>query len=412
MHNITVIRSASSLVLLLFFCIAAHAQNAPASGSLTKQGILKDLDIYKNGIADHHIDPFSDISREQFSQELANIRDDAPNLNAEEMLVALMTVNARIQDEHTNIEFRENTLFPFFCYWFQNDIVITKCDILYQSCQYAKLISVGNVPISDAIKRLSVLLPDKNENAVKLKMPNLLCSPTLLYGTGITNNKDSVVLTLINSANDTITTSIAAKEKNAIISTKYRPQQMPLRYSKKKNYWFQYIPESNYIYFNYSKCTEDPSYPFSDFQAAFFEELKSKDPSKIIIDLRDNGGGNEHILFPFIDELSKSGLNKPHGIYVLIGRRTFSSALLNVLDIADKMPITTIGESTSGSINHYGEIQSFQLTDCGLTVTYSTKYFRRKENKDGPLEPDISIPETLSDFIMGNDAALDYAVSH
>jgi hypothetical protein len=313
-------------------------------------------------------------------------------------------------NEHTNINFKDATIFPLLFYWFEEGIFLVRADVDYRKYLYAQVIEVNHRPILAVIQSLSTLLPDKNEGAIKTETPQFLSSPTFMNGLNILSSRDSILLKLCR-AGDTMIISVPAKAAADITLTKYKPPQIPLRHSSKKNYWYHYDSSADFIYFNYSKCTEDPAYPFSEFQKDFFRDVAQKNPGKLIIDLRDNGGGNERILFPFIEELYSSGLNRPNKVYVLIGRKTFSSALLNVLDIEDKIKITTIGESTSGSINHFGEVQFFQLPESGLKVSYSTKHFIRNKEMDGPVNPDIVIPETLSDFTNGTDSTLNYAIA-
>ena len=96
---------------------------------------------------------------------------------------------------------------------------------------------------------------------------------------------------------------------------------------------------------------------------------------------------------------------------MLIGRKTFSAAVNNVFDLSAQVPITTIGEPTAGNINHFGQVKYFTLPNTKLTVAYSTNYIVNKKGAIGPLLPDVTIPETLRDYLNGVDAALDFAIN-
>jgi translation elongation factor P/translation initiation factor 5A len=91
--------------------------------------------------------------------------------------------------------------------------------------------------------------------------------------------------------------------------------------------------------------------------------------------LRNNSGGDSSILNPFLDKLKKNYLNKKDSSYVFIGRNTFSSALMNAVNLKINYRSILIGESTSANVNHYGETDGFRLPNSKIIVGYSTKYW-------------------------------------
>lgn len=379
---------------------------------MSKEGLLKDIDIYRDEIVNNHIDPFTKINKKQFFEDLEKIKEDTLGKNADEILVSLMKVNAEIGDEHTTIAVDDSKLFPFRCFSFAEGNIIEIADRNDSNCLYKKVVAINHIPISLVIQMISTLLPCKNEGYIKTQSIDFFTSPAILHGLNIIDNKDSVLLTLVDQANDTINTVIKAKQMHDISPIRVIPKQKELRYSNKKNYWYSYNSNKNYFYFKYAKCFDDSANPFSDFEKDFFDKLKLDDPRKIIIDMRDNRGGSEPVLFPFIKDLSVYCIEHIHQVkvYVLIGRETFSSAVLNILDLAHELPIITVGESTGGSINHFGEMKTFKLPDCGLNVSYSTKHFVRKVTMDGPIIPDIFIEETFFNYTNGIDSVLNYIV--
>ena len=135
-------------------------------------------------------------------------------------------------------------------------------------------------------------------------------------------------------------------------------------------------------------------------------------PGKIIIDLRENGGGSSAQLSDFIAYLGNSPLNKKGSIYVLIGRRTFSSAVLNAIKLKTFANAIFVGEETAGSVEHFGAERHYELSATHIPLSYSTKYFSPIKNYEGALKPDVLIEETFEDYKNGVDAALDYAIQH
>ena len=111
---------------------------------------------------------------------------------------------------------------------------------------------------------------------------------------------------------------------------------------------------------------------------------------------------------PLIDSLQNGYLSREHKLYVLIGKQTFSSALLNAMSLKKQCQAILVGEATAGSVNHYGEVRTFELPCSQAIVTYSTKYFETWKGHDGALIPDKSIPASVEDFKRGRDSVLEY----
>jgi C-terminal processing protease CtpA/Prc len=179
-------------------------------------------------------------------------------------------------------------------------------------------------------------------------------------------------------------------------------------------YEFEYIKKYNTVYFNYSSCRnmlEKDVLTFSEELIMFIEENNIE---KLVIDLRNNFGGDSTLLDPFIKYVSNNvGLNKKGNIFVIVGRDTFSSALLNAFSLKENTEALFIGEPTGGKPNCYGEVQRFSLKNSGLSITYSTEYYKLIEDDDRlSFEPDIIIDLSINNYINNEDPCLEYALSY
>ncbi|MCO5950940.1 hypothetical protein [Mucilaginibacter flavidus] len=96
-------------------------------------------------------------------------------------------------------------------------------------------------------------------------------------------------------------------------------------------------------------------------------------------------------------------------VYPLIGKQTFSSALMNAIDFKRNTNATLLGEATSGTVNHYGEVRGFRLPHTKIVIGYSTRYWENWKGHNGPLMPDVAITYSVKNFGQGVDEALVYA---
>lgn len=125
--------------------------------------------------------------------------------------------------------------------------------------------------------------------------------------------------------------------------------------------------------------------------------------------MRFNSGGNSVQGTAFIEKLAKY-LEANPGVktYVVLGRNTFSSAILNTMDFKRLTNAVFVGEETAGKPNHFGEVRRFQLPNSQLTVTYSTKYFKITDENVNTIAPDVPIEMSFSDLVKGIDPVYEW----
>lgn len=127
-----------------------------------------------------------------------------------------------------------------------------------------------------------------------------------------------------------------------------------------------------------------------------------------MVDLRQNRGGNSTILDPFINTLKKSSFNQEGRLYVIIGKDTYSSGILNAIRLRKETAACFVGEPTGGQPNHYGEVRTFQLPNSKKTIRYSTRYFHWLNQEIDTLVPDVEIKESFAAYRRGTDPVLEW----
>jgi C-terminal processing protease CtpA/Prc len=168
------------------------------------------------------------------------------------------------------------------------------------------------------------------------------------------------------------------------------------------------------MYIWYYACADQKNGPtVGRWATAALETIDLDRPDRVIIDLRQNTGGNSALLDPFINLLAKRRKALPGGVYALIGPRTFSSALLNAEKLKLVAGAVLVGSPTGGSPNHFGEVRHFTLPHSGLKVFYSTKRFGLPPGADAPdtLQPDVVVATSSTAYFAGQDPVLEAALS-
>jgi len=390
--------------VIFFFLFTVFFQLA-----CTQATILSDVELYRKTISNKHKNPFTKISKEFFNQQLDTLISESTKLNREQVIVRLLKVNASIGDEHTILFPDADFYLPFQFKLFDEGIAIAVTDSLHTEYLLYKVLSIDETPIAEITSLLKTIIKQDNLSYAKYFEAFYFNNTSILLGLGIIKNIQEVNFKLLSPQGDTVITSVNAIKNEVITNWKYaEPYKQILAYSNYSNYWFQYNEDNKILYFNYRSCAESKNESFAAFNKRLFEVINEKKPTKLILDLRFNGGGNSAILNPFIKLIKTSFLNNGKSFFVLIGQKVMSSSIMNAIELKRTTNATFVGEPTGGNINHFGEIKSFELPNLNMRVTYSTKYWENWIGHNGALMPDVPVMHSLANFLNNNDEALDY----
>ncbi|MCK4750489.1 MAG: hypothetical protein KAT15_25705, partial [Bacteroidales bacterium] len=187
----------------------------------------------------------------------------------------------------------------------------------------------------------------------------------------------------------------------------------------------RYFPGEKIYYIQYNKCWSreaEEEYgsgasalfmpSFREFEKKVIQTVRNKEVDQLIFDLRFNGGGSSFQGTRFIKKLRRTGLRKTSRVYLVVGRKTFSSAIINALDLMNAFEVVTVGEPTGGKPNHYGEVKRFVMPRSNMVVNCSTRYFKLIDGDPPAIIPDIQTPVTFTQFMNGADPFFEAILNH
>lgn len=320
---------------------------------------------------------------------------------------------ASLGDAHTGINYWDGFFYPLRFYCFNEGIYIIDADKSLEDILYTKVKKINGVDINIIIEQLKILIPHENEYWLKERLPDYLSVPVYMYGLGIIPDEEKTEFEFEGLNGEIIKKEIDILkygEKANYISINNNDRDIYLFDQQNEDfYWYEYLNNDNILYFKYNVCANMEEINFISFSDSMFETIENYDIEKFVIDLRHNSGGNSTVINPFLTSISKLAENNPEmKIYVITGRQTFSSGVMAVIDIKEKVPVILIGESTGGSPNSYGEVKSFELTNSKIPVYYSVKYFQMTNDGANTVSPDITVEAGINDFINNNDVIMEY----
>ena len=104
---------------------------------------------------------------------------------------------------------------------------------------------------------------------------------------------------------------------------------------------------------------------------------------RVIVDLRNNGGGDINTYPYLLQTLKSRSINKRGKLVVLIGRTTFSAAVHFAVDLKRGTHAIFIGEPTGGSPNHYSDTDPVTLPASGYTINVPRIHFVKLPGQSG-----------------------------
>jgi hypothetical protein len=388
----------------------AHAQAAGAS-ALTAAQWQADLDALAVELPKRHKNLFSRLPAQEFRRQADALRAEIPRLDDDAIVIWLMRLGAAPGDAHTGIGFQPRRAVPVMTYWFKEGVFVLNTTAEYADLLDARLVAIEGKPLDDVMKLIAGIIPHENQAQVKSKALGYLSSTEILHGLGVIPTAESVRFSVIRPDGRKITRDLRPADTRTRPAWMIGPKkdtEVPL-YRRKQAlfYWFEYLPDDRALYIKYNSCREMPTKPFADFTREAFAVADAHGTEKLIIDLRNNGGGDSGLFQPFLDEIGRHPAFKTKGgLFVIVGRQTFSSAILNALELRREAGAILAGEPTGGKPNHFGEVQTFRLPNSGLPVSYSTKYFQETGDDPDSIYPDILVETSIADYRTGVDPVL------
>jgi hypothetical protein len=130
--------------------------------------------------------------------------------------------------------------------------------------------------------------------------------------------------------------------------------------------------------------------------------------SRVVLDLRHNGGGDNTTLLALEELLRDPEIDRPGRLFVVTSRNTFSAAANLATDLERDTSAIFVGEAMGGSPNLYGDARRSDLPYGPWSLFTATRYWERSAPDDEGLtiEPDLFAELTAADYFAGRDPAL------
>lgn len=406
-HSITI----KIYILFLFLSQVTNAQ---------KLNWETDLAIFASQLEKKHIALYNKISKQEFKKAVNKIASKSKKINDFEVIIELMKLTREIGDGHTAISLRniETHQFPIEISYIQKKWRVTKVSKTHKKILKSSIIAIDGVPIQEVIGKISEVSQFvENKYSKTVRTGSYLTISELLFNLKITKKLKSAVFTFLDEDTKISKVNLKALQKSELEKVEFKelkisvPEISKPKETKFDYLWYAPIKNTNAVYINFE------SYPSFDDMQVFGEDLvnyiSKNSISNVVIDLRNNGGGDLYvgIILAYALNLADT-IDWKNGVYVMCSNVTFSAGTSNVALYKQLLNAKIVGQPTGSNPSGYQDMGQFNLPNSNLVITYSKRKFMLSETIKQGVQPNILLYYSWKDYKQGKDTMLNWIVNN
>ena len=401
---------------------------ADAGGLSRDEGWRADLRLLAREVKRRAYAPFRRHSEAAFDAAVAELDRSIPELDDARVTVEMMKLLRPLGDGHAFVAVpRSDRAFrralPVRLFLFEEGLFVTATDPRYSRLCGAEVLRFGGLGVDEVMAALDPVIGRDNQWWPKQVAPLLMCQLPLLHALGAVPDPGEVTLAVRLADGATDEVRVAAERDWSPPSWalpcppgwRFLPETLPgplplyLR-NCGAIYWFEHLAEDRLVYFQFNAVADDPAEPLEAFCERLFGLIDANPVERLVIDLRWNSGGNTFLVPGLVNRIvGCAKVNRPGGLFVIIGRKTFSAAQNTATFIERHTSAVFVGEPTGSSPNFVGETVPFHLPYSGLQVNVSDLYWESSWPMDHRawIAPELYAPPTFEAFRSNRDPAMD-----
>lgn len=409
-----------------------NAIHPPAS---EKEKWLQDLDTLVYLLKEKHVNAYwlqNEVALDKLVKETrAKIAaTDETKLDKDIITADFARLVASLGDGHSRLLFNDPhgaatsnfNILPISMTWFSDGLYIYAVAEQYRHLLGGKILKVNGLEIEKAYAKLKPYVSASHEYGKWSFSPDYFRNMNLLYGIGLANSKDKLALevqTLDEKKVISDLQSIPSSEGNLVNVVRYDElDDRPLpfyRRDREKNYWFEYLPDQKVLYVQYRAVANMPEENVENFAKRLFQFVNENEINKFVLDLRNNGGGNNYLNLPLLVGIQQNAkINQPGKLFTIIGKNTFSAAICFASDLEMKTNTILVGEPVGDYPNHPGDANMFVLPNSKLMVRLSALFWLNSFDQDKRvyIQPDLPVSIDFKDYAQKKDPVLDAVLNY
>jgi hypothetical protein len=416
------------LVLTVAACTSTDAPSTSAAPTVNTspvptrtEGWAADIMFLVEQMEDIHPDLFHGVPAAAFHRTADELIDAAADLDDDELTVGIMRLVAMIGthggDGHMGVWPPDNAdfvhRFPIRLWEFPDGLYVTEARAPNGDLAGARVLKVDGIAIDSVLERLDPVVPRDTPSNLRAARTVFLTSAEVLTGLGLTNDDETMTLDVEMADGDRRSSTVDAVDASTYADwvggwELLLPERRGLDFLRdaQEPFVVDYLESERTLVVRYNVVWEHSGAVVGAFRAA----MRDRAVDRIVLDLRNNGGGEAggfRELLRFLVDLRVP-------LVVLVGRLTFSAGSTLALHLERRVPdAVLIGETMGGAPSFWADPDTVTLRYSGLVALVDSLFFRSPVPGDTRLEvqPDVAVPFTSADYFAGRDPVLERALA-
>jgi hypothetical protein len=397
---------------------------APPEGLSREERWRYDLDHLLRRMEKVHYNLYAKVSREKLHAAVEDLKGRIGDLKDEEMAVGVQSILAMVGDGHTTMMWdnrhggqASRPRYPVELYEYKEGLYVRGAAPSIAEIAGSKVLRIGNASAEEALKAVAPLCSRDNTMGIKIQAPLYLTNPAVLTYLKLADSMSGTAMVVRKPTGEEATIELkpavirARDAKKFVRANAHATARQPISFKNNDDqYWFEYVPEKKLVYFQYNQVGNKADEPLEKFCCRLFAFINEKPVEYLVIDMRNNSGGNNFLNRPLVHGLIRCDkVNRSGHLFVLVGRRTFSAAMNGAVDIERNSNAVFVGEPTGSSPNFVGETTILVLPCSGLRLSCSSLYWQSSTASDRRtwIAPDLVAEPSIVAFAANRDPGLE-----
>lgn len=383
----------------------------------------EDLYVLLKTLESKHPDIYNRNDKSVFDKKLIEIDAKLGIMSNFDFAIAVSELTALVGDSHTKAAIgsvlgERAHFLPINLTIVEEGLLITAIPDEHKQVLGGILTSINGIPMDEIKQKLLPMFSFDNQIYLDKEFASTFYVYEILEHYGVLNSPENISLEIeLGDKVETIqVNAVNSKTMNSMKVARIERSIPETIRDKSKIYFFKSL-DSETLYIQYNSCREDKDLPMETFAKQVHDVLTQNQYSRVILDLRYNGGGSDGVIRPLMNILEEKYKQDGVQLYTLIGSNTFSSALINSVMLKE-IGSVIVGSPTGGSVNHFGSVSVFELPNSKINIQHSNKFFdlstlldEAKPYEVEPFLPDIFAEQTREDYLLGKDTAVQAVLS-
>jgi hypothetical protein len=390
-----------------------------------------------------HVDGLGSARKPAWEAAASRLEAQVPQLSDGQLTVGIARLVAMLHDDETLLDLPQGPVYPLLAQWIGTRLYLIAVPSADRTLLGAELVAIDGHPIAQVLGQLRSLIDYQDPGVLRAGQATDLTNAMLLHWLGITSSPGSAAFTVRTTTGHTRTVRFVAGASVIAPSTlsytlsadvdhgqtlriSYLPTDFLLQAGPQQGiahvplplylnglarlYWLRVLPGERAVYLKYNFCL--PGDQFQQLAASALAILRTHRDYRLIIDLRNNPGGDGAPFQSLVDGIrADPAINRPGRVFGLINPWTNSSATVDAYELSQLTHALLVGQEVRDPIDEFGnDYGELKLPGLPLSVQYTTAVINGSKTMYGV--PDIVVAPTLHDWMAGIDPVLERALTY